>query len=273
VLQVYAASIHYRDGSGAWQPIDDTLVGAGGHFENRANRYTVQLPSSLGDAPVRVNEGSDWASFQLQGATGSAAVSGEQASYPSALPGVTVGYDSERDLLKESLTLSGQGAASQFTFDLRTSPGLTPSINASGGLDFARADGQTVFWTPAPFMTAQDGESSTAVAYRLTPTPSGWQLVLSVSDPSWLLQKLAAGPVVIDPTLVMSGANLDCTINAHYITLPCHGDPLGVGWDGHAGSSPRNFRTLLRFDVQNSLPVDAQVSQAQLGLQAESGSI
>ncbi|HSH61874.1 MAG TPA: hypothetical protein VK988_19945, partial [Acidimicrobiales bacterium] len=59
------ASLHYADASGAWQPIDNTLVASedpGYAVRNRANRLQVRLPADVGSAPVRVGEGPRWVS-------------------------------------------------------------------------------------------------------------------------------------------------------------------------------------------------------------------
>ena len=50
---VYADSVNYRDASGTWQAIDDSLVKsslAPYTYQNRANRYTVYLPADIGSA-------------------------------------------------------------------------------------------------------------------------------------------------------------------------------------------------------------------------------
>jgi len=55
-----AGSVNYQDSSGAWQPIDDSLVPSavsGYAYQNKANAYTLLLPSDLGGAPVKVTAG------------------------------------------------------------------------------------------------------------------------------------------------------------------------------------------------------------------------
>ena len=62
VAHIYGGPVNYQDTSGAWQPIDNTLVSGAGGFENAANRFHIHLPRILGTAPVRVSDGSQWVS-------------------------------------------------------------------------------------------------------------------------------------------------------------------------------------------------------------------
>src|SRR5438105_14231057 len=56
ITVLYGGAVNYRDAHGAWQTIDDTLVPsatAGYAYENRADGYTLRLPSDL-YAPVQL---------------------------------------------------------------------------------------------------------------------------------------------------------------------------------------------------------------------------
>src|SRR5207249_3100944 len=80
----YPGSINFKDDSGAWQPIDDTLVPTklpGYAYQNKANRYTMYLPTKLSDAPIRVASGSAWVTFALANADATLTVSGQTGTY------------------------------------------------------------------------------------------------------------------------------------------------------------------------------------------------
>src|SRR5207244_8703567 len=90
--RIYAGPVHYRDASGSWQPIDNTLVPDGSDdVTNAANSYHASLPADVGE-PVRFSTNRGFVSFQLAGARAHRAVDGAQASYSDALPGVDVAY-------------------------------------------------------------------------------------------------------------------------------------------------------------------------------------
>jgi len=90
---VYAAdAVNYRDAAGAWQPIDNTLTATsatpGSAAVNRANRYQVHVPTSLG-APVTVAAAGRSVAFALQGAAGTAVLAGGAPATPAPSPAWT----------------------------------------------------------------------------------------------------------------------------------------------------------------------------------------
>ena len=85
---VYAAPVNYRDGSGDWVPIDNTLRPDGrGNLVN-ASSIPVVIPQRLDSGPVTIAHDGDSVSFGLVDAQGSAAVSGTSATFAAARPGV-----------------------------------------------------------------------------------------------------------------------------------------------------------------------------------------
>jgi hypothetical protein len=129
--RVYAASVNYRDASGRWQLIDDTLVaGSSGAVVNRANGYRLGLPAELGSGPVTVGTAAGTVGYQLIGAAGRPRVQGAAATYPGALPGVDVVQTALPDVAKEDLVLRSAAAASSFTYRLGgVAPGFRTGPN------------------------------------------------------------------------------------------------------------------------------------------------
>jgi hypothetical protein len=141
-----AGSVNYQDSSGAWQPIDDTLVASavpGYAYQNKANAYTLLLPPDLGGAPVKVTAGSQWVSYSLAGASGAGKVSGSTDTFTTGLPGVSVSYTAEPDQVKEAIVLDGPAAPASFSFRVRMSSGLTVKT-AGRGLNFMDSAGKTL---------------------------------------------------------------------------------------------------------------------------------
>lgn len=271
---VYPYSVNYRDASGLWQPIDDTLVSSsdsGYALQNTANRYKLELPSDLGTMPVRVALGDQWLSFGLVGAHGAPSASGSSATYADALPGVSVSYRAENDLVKESVSLASAAAAGALSYTLQVSSGLSPQLEKDGSVQFSDASGKIVAAFAAPSMRDASGASSSAVAVSLSPTSSGsaWTLTETPSA-TWLAAPGRAFPVVVDPSVVFYSNNLptdvDCTISTSSPGTPlCGGQTLDVGYDGTNTS-----RSLLQFHVEDALPNNSQVLNAQLHLYLES---
>src|SRR5438309_1911070 len=59
--EVHPTPIFFKDGSGQYQSIDDSLVPSlapGYAYENHANSYAARFPSSLGSVPIHVQLGS-----------------------------------------------------------------------------------------------------------------------------------------------------------------------------------------------------------------------
>ena len=133
---ISTGSLHYRDGSGTWQPIDDTLVAAGTAgvaAKNRANRFSAEFPTDIATGEVRVGVDGAWAAFAPEGlASATAQVIGNAVRYADVQPGVDLLYEAGHDAVKESFILDGPDAASAFSFRLRSSPGLTGTRRGQG---------------------------------------------------------------------------------------------------------------------------------------------
>ena len=113
VTVVYGSPVNYRDSSGEWQPIDDTLVpsaAAGYAYENRADAYKVRFPADLSSEPVQLQLGNDSIGFALRGAHGHGAVHGPTARFAGALPQTDVSYTATGAGARELPTLNSPDA-------------------------------------------------------------------------------------------------------------------------------------------------------------------
>jgi RHS repeat-associated protein len=266
----YPGSIHFKDSSGRWQNIDNTLIkthAAGYAYQSKANSYTVYLPADLSQAPVDFTLGDASVAFSLVGARGSVQTSGNNATYAGALPNGSVAYSALNDQVKETLTLVDPSQHT-FAYTLQISTGLTPKLGASGAIDFNDRSGRTLFGFAPPFMIDAAGVRSSAIQVQLTGAGSSRTLTMT-ADPAWLSDPTRQFPVVIDPTVTISysgssivktytGANQDCYIvSSSPTTSFCGGTSL---YAGHTGSS--TDRSLLQFNV--SIPQDANILEADL---------
>ncbi len=256
--RIYPGSVNYQDAHGAWQPIDDTLVAdstAGYAYTNKANRYQVHLPKTLGGGPVRVSVGGAFVQFALVSvaATASAAVTAATATYASALPGVNVSYSAGNDRLRENLVLQSATAPHTFVYTLQTQ-GLTAKADGHGGIAFLNSAGKVQLGFAPPVMqdsSKQPSGVSHAASLTLGTNATG-QIVTLAADPAWLADPARVYPVTIDPTVYINaisfvGATADCyLVNGSYAnSSQCGGDTMYAGYDG-----AHLYRTLLDFNIE-----------------------
>jgi YD repeat-containing protein len=283
VTRTYPVAVNFRDGRGKFQPIDNRLVRVGSvsrrqgyAFENAANSYRSFLPGNL-KSPVLVAANGSWVSLRLIGADASGIAATDTGSYAGAFRGVDVKYQATNPALKETLTLADAKTRSSFEYAVHASRDLRPRRNRDGSIAFVKRGGKVAFVLPAPFVYDRtqkaDGASYGAVSQRLSRVKGGYLLRLRVKR-SYLEAAGRDFPVTVDPTidhpentsdtrLLQTQANLDCYLRdgTGANTTQCGGEQILVGWDG---ASQR--RSMLRFDVQNSLPKGIKVLDAELGL-------
>ncbi len=255
-------SVNYKTPTGAFQPIDNTLVAdtsPGYALRNRANRYSVELPKSLGAAPVKVSAGAASVSFSLLGAAGTLSSTGSTATYRQALPGVDVNYLVGADKVKETLVLASPGVAGSFRFDVATNTGLT--LASVGGRIVISAGKTTVATLEAPTMVDANGKPG-PVTMAVAPSPGG-QTITVIPDAAWLHAPGRAFPVNLDPTVDIAPTGvtaLDSALpdahdyNAHAVV---GADPQGTAVYG-------TQHGLVGFFVGSSVPPDAVVTQAKV---------
>lgn len=265
---VFAEPVNFRASDRRWYPIENRLVAtgrAGFAVENKANRYSAFIPSSLRGGVVRFQVAGDWATFGLRGVSTSARalrVEASRAAFDETAPGVSVEYEARSDGLKETFTLAGPEAPNTFVFDLRTSAGITPRETGAGGVEFVDPAGAVVFGFSPPFMADSSGSEdgfSSAVSLTLGGEAPAWTLTLA-ADREWLRDPARVWPIVIDPTVKL-GDELDCFIRGggYASTNYCSAEHVTVGYE----STKR--RGLLRFDL-SSIPAGRTILDAELWL-------
>ncbi len=105
-------------------------------------------------SPVSLSSDGSALSFELAGASGTASVSGDDASFADALPATDVRYESEAGGVSEAVTLKDSSAPTVLRFDLSASSGLSAHQLADGTVQLVDHGGAVRFSIPP------------AVAYR-----------------------------------------------------------------------------------------------------------
>src|SRR5690348_4509199 len=136
-------AVNYRDASGAWQPIDTTLVSSstsGYAFQNAAGPFRALFKDGAGDGFVRFDVGSVSYALGLQNAAhGNAHAHGSSIAYDGALPSTSVGYTVLSTGLKETMTLSDGKGPSTFHYVLAGAGDLTATLRLDGAIAFTKA--------------------------------------------------------------------------------------------------------------------------------------
>lgn len=267
VASVFSGPVNFRDADGGWRAIDNELVRATGGFRNRANRFTATLPDVL-DEPVRYRDGEDWVSFELLDARGAAAeVEGNVASYADAFESASVRYTVGADALKEDIVLEDRSAPSSYRFGIEASAGLQPRRSAGGGVDFVDSSGASQITFAPPSMHDAAGEVAPAAATRfsLARRGGGWTLTLT-ADRGWINAAGRAFPVDLDPTIYYNTAEKDCLLQDDMATTSLCADEVLEAGRSTLDAPLHDHNSLVQFDVQDFLPRDAVVLDAELWL-------
>ncbi len=271
ITTISPVPINYRDTSGAWVPIDNSLqpmVGNVWAAKNEENRYSLRLPEDLGEDPVQISEAGNYINFRLRGGDGAPEIDGSEAVYREVRAADSIAYDANGEGVKETITLTASPIGLvRYVFDLAMSSGLAPSILASGEVVFEEASGKVVFSIAAPTMmdsTLPEPIYSDAASFELDHTSGSWSLTLAPST-EWLTDPARTYPVIVDPTVTLGPPVTDCTIVEGSASSAYCGplnEYLRVGSGSENGSSRRG---LLKFDV-SSIPTPASIYGADLKL-------
>ena len=269
-LEVAMAPVNYRDESGGWQPIDNTLVDAPGStyaVENAANDFTASIPADASASPVRVEAGGAWVTMQMQGADAAPVVDGATARFDEVDGADSVTYEATGSGLKESITLDSPPAlgSASYVYAVEASAGITAVLTAAGALEFRDPQGEVRFEVPVGSMSdsaVPEPAYSDAVGYDLAPVSGGWELTVT-PDAGWLADPARVYPVVIDPTVNTKDAT-DCWAEQANPTTSHCGSNTPYIKVGKTGPNEKR-RGLLDFDI-DAIPDQATVNSAELRL-------
>ena len=211
--QVHPGRVNFRAADGTWTPIDSTLTRRkDGRLAQKASDVGADFASSAND-PALVTLATDSAhavSFGLQGAAAvPAAMKGDGATYPGALPGVDLVESPTADGVKESLVLQSVDAGNTWVFPLHLK-GLTARMASDGSVELVDGAGTVSQTMPHGFMQdskidARSGlpAMSAGVTYSLETAADGSAALRVTADQAWLSDPARVYPVTVDPTTVL----------------------------------------------------------------------
>ncbi|HVB44807.1 MAG TPA: LamG-like jellyroll fold domain-containing protein [Streptosporangiaceae bacterium] len=211
---LYTGQVNYRTADGAWHAINTALArGADGRVHETANSLAVSLaPTAASSSLVSVGSGpAEQVSLGLAGAAPvRAELSRFSATYPSVLPDTDLVLATVASGLTESLVLHSATAPSSWVFPMILH-GLTPKLDAAGGIDLVTAAGAVMARIPPAYMHDSNYNkksglpaSSAAISYQLTNVGGRPALVMTASR-GWLTDPARVYPVTVDPNFTTSG--------------------------------------------------------------------
>lgn len=227
---VYAGDKYYKDDSGKYVEIDNSVVKA----QNIRSGKSYAYKNAAGDASAyfAANEPAVWVemngssfSFYLNGANHTTSAKAGEASakrsvheyelfgknyisYENVLNGTDLIYEMLNGCLKEYVLLKDQTAPSEYTF-IFEAPELAARESENGTVEFINVSNETVFELGALFAVDSNGEYTDALEYtvRETGKEGRYEITVSVSK-DYLNATERAFPVLVDPSVNIYGASL-----------------------------------------------------------------
>ncbi|MFI7576539.1 DNRLRE domain-containing protein [Micromonospora sp. NPDC049497] len=271
--EVSAAPRFYRDGKGAWRPIDTTVspsrVG-GFAAANTSNTFTSRFGASTA-ALARFELDGQQVTLGLAGASRKVTpkVDGNTVTYAGIASGVDVSYDVTATALKERLVLGSAAAASAMTFTMDAGT-LKVAQREDGSIEFrSPGDNRVLLVMPAPFMYDAKAEASspygyaysTKVTQALRADGGRWAIDVT-ADKGWLADPKRVWPVTVDPTIKVQPAK-DQAQDA-MIVSDGPSSNYGSTWNLSVGTTDlAAARSLVKFDL-STIPANTTIDSASL---------
>lgn len=197
---VSSVPLHYLD-DGEWIDIDNTLtetsVNGQTVFTNTANPFRVNFPELISeDVPIRIENGVYAISFYVNGiadssisfidtspveepADSTAEIDAEltknnsTVEYTNILNDTDIQYTVSSKSIKENIIVHTPSAVqSAYSFTV-SAPGLQAIREENGSIHFKSADGDDIFFIPAPVMTDDAGAVSSEIGLRCQRAAAG----------------------------------------------------------------------------------------------------
>ena len=259
--RTYAAPVNWKDASGHWQTIDNTLVTrSDGRLHNTSGPLDVSLtPNAASGADVlAVQAGGASVGFGAPTGTASSAasVASSNAQYTSALPHADLHYSVSGGTVKEDIILHaapGGGADAVYRFPLHAN-GVTPRQDPNGGVGLYDASGNEALVIPPGTMTDSYvdphlGSGATAPVQVSLDQSGATPVVVVTASGTWLADPARVYPVTIDPSVSIGRNSWE---GDDYVTNAYPNNYYAWQADdqiGYYNSSTGTNRTLLGYDI------------------------
>ncbi|MCM1271713.1 MAG: DNRLRE domain-containing protein, partial [Ruminococcus flavefaciens] len=238
VAAQYPTAVHYKDETGNWIDIDNTLSFEESKsdndfdgYTNKDNSFNVKLAENAENQLFRLEDGENSISLKLSenevqsteisvkntdsGITVQSELSVEEqneevmsldsltskAEYTDVMPGVDLEYTVMPNGVKEYIIVNEKLADYEFSFELALGD-MYLLENADKSISIMTSDNEEKYIIPAPYMTDANDRYSDAVEYTVSDMGNGTYTLTVTADVNWLEDSETAFPVCIDPTII-----------------------------------------------------------------------
>ena len=228
---MYETPVHYLDGNGEWQDIDNTLADDGSEYATSNSRVKFAKKTTGNGVLFTLHENNTKITVSLDGAkkkvagrvTNTITENGEETTelqkqmtldklssrilYPDILDGVDLEYVVKSGNIKENIIVKEYLNSYSYSFTVSLN-NLTAILNSDGSISLTNGVNETVYTIPSGYMYDANGEYSEAVTYTLADLGNGKYTFRVTADASWVNAADRAFPVTIDPPIVSRGYNI-----------------------------------------------------------------
>ncbi len=241
----YDYPVHYLDGDGVFQDIDNRLEESfGGVYTNKNARIKFAKKITGNDTIFTLHDGNTKLTFSLSGAIKGTRAEVENYSddseadelqkmmnleklsskvvYKGILEGVDLEYIANSSNIKENIIVKEKSDSYTYSFELKLN-GLTAGLSELSGdiLVFNKESGAIQYTVPAPVVFDAQGECAPdgAAYYSLTEVKNGKYLMSVTVDAEWMNASNRAYPVTVDPAIMTANSAMsDTYISRNYPT-------------------------------------------------------
>lgn len=281
---VSADSIHYMNSDGEYEDIDSSIIEETTQqqyrYRNTANSWNVFFSDYLvNQDAVKIQNADTSIAFSIQGGNNQYSVQKAEVLseceleyyseiskddravvYQNVFDNVDVVYSARTGAVKEDIIL--KDGSSQNTFDFAINLDGVVAIQDQNGIAFLDSHNHEVFQFGKLYMIDANGKYSEDVTADLH-CEDGRFFVRIIANESFLKDVNTVYPVVIDPTITITGASntYDTCVDEQY---PSSNYYTSVNlWTG-GKTSNNTMRTYIKFDIPSS--VSNCISSATLKL-------
>ena len=281
----YNYPVHYRDESGEWADIDNSLVSVNeDELSNKSAGFDVVLSKKMRkDKAVQLEINGHKLSWGFVGANKSPAeIMENNDSYDGDDAFLTLGnirsktvyrdiyqdvdaeYIISSEGIKENIILKSSLARNEFDIEYKIN-GLTATVIDDKTIELTDSDGNFIYSVNAPVMMDADGNCSNELTLSVVSNKNSKLLVRLTADKDWLGENGRAYPVVVDPfvhTKQKSSSIASASMLSYYSASSY---PHGSLWVGRDSSSYGRTTSALKHDLPTLANGD-MVTYASLSL-------
>ena len=251
--RVYSSPIHYKK-NGKYEDIDNTLTKKKDYYINQSNDYQVYFNEHSKDILMKIEKDNNYLEIKFKDCRDVKLTQEERKSklietvtYKDILEGIDFKYEVLPTKVKENIIINNsKNIQEKLIFIINTNLKLT----LNEGVLSAKKEKEDIFLFEVPYMIDAKNNINNNISYNLNLVEKHYELEL-VLDSKWLSSKDTIYPVIIDPTIIITGP---ATVHNTFIYPGDTGiNKTGLGYliagVQRINSNNRTNRALIKFDL------------------------